>query len=124
MVVLHRWARGAIVFPMWFLSAVLLLLQFQPLLGSALCLRERTPTAAECSMQQTQAPTGGAVTQGGASHTEGCLGSQYCAWTAPVVPRFAQHFQIPSLIHRAHASMGTPLVPGDPLGPPFHPPRA
>lgn len=124
MVVLHRRAWGAIVFRMWFLSAVLLLLQFQPLLGSALCLRERMPAAAECSMRQTSAPAERAVTQAGASHIFGCLASQYCAWTAPAVPRFAQHFQITPLIHRAPASMGTPLAPGDALAPPFHPPRA
>jgi len=120
---LHRQARGAIVFAMWFLSAVLLLLQSQPLLGSALCLRDTEPKA-ECAMQDIKAPAGSGVAQTAGAHTEACMGTVYCAWTAPAVPKFAQNLPLIPLIHNPVPLFSTSLLPGDPLGPPFHPPRA
>jgi hypothetical protein len=75
-------------------------------------------------MQDIKAPAGSGVAQTAGAHTEACMGTVYCAWTAPAVPKFAQNLPHIPLIHNPVPLFSTSLLPGDPLGPPFHPPRA
>jgi hypothetical protein len=48
----------------------------------------------------------------------------YCAPAATAVPKLAEHFQITPFVHGAPALIYSSLAPGEPLGPPFHPPKA
>lgn len=117
--------HDTIVTIMRFIGALLLLLQLQPLGAAALCLHGHGSEVAECGdMHETQALAERTLAQPGTGHTAACMASDYCAWTAPAVLRFAQHFQVVASLHRAPAQLIAALAPGDPLTPPFHPPRA
>ena len=109
---------------MRFLAAVALLLQLQPLVGSALCFHETEMAKPECSMPHEDEPAGSGLTSPAAELPPGCPSMGYCAPAAPAVPRLAGHLQVTAFIHSAPASAHSSLAPGEPLGPPFHPPKA
>jgi hypothetical protein len=48
----------------------------------------------------------------------------YCAPAAPAVPKPGKHFQITSPPYSAPTPTYSSLATGEPLGPPFHPPKA
>ena len=109
------------------LATVLLLLQLQPLVGLALCFDRGRPAKAECVMPDTgplAAPAERTLTPTGTSQTTGCVAAEYCARTVPAIPKFAESLQITPVVHGAPAPMDAVLALGDPLAPPFHPPKA
>jgi hypothetical protein len=106
------------------LAALALLLQFQPLIGSAICFHDAEMAKAECSMPHKDQPVSRTLTTPAAELPGACPSMGYCAPAAPGVPKFAEHFQITSYVHSAPALTYSSLAPGEPLGPPFHPPKA
>ena len=106
------------------LAALALLLQLQPLVGSVLCFHDAEIARAECSMPHEGPPAGTTLTAPSTGGQSGCPSMVYCALVAPAVPKFAEDFQITSLVYGAPALIDPSLPPGDPPGPPFHPPRA
>lgn len=106
------------------LAALALLLQLQPLVGSALCIHDAAIARTECSMPHDGQPATGTLTAPGTGGHSACSSMGYCVPTAPAVPKVAEHFQITSFVHGALALTYTSLAPGEPLGPPFHPPKA
>jgi len=109
---------------MRFLAALALLLQLQPLVGSALCFHDAEMAKAECTMPHEGQPAKSSLTSPAAELPGGCPSMRYCAPAAPAVPRFAEHLQITSFVHGAPGLTYSFLAPGEPLGPPFHPPKA
>jgi hypothetical protein len=109
---------------MRFLAAFTVLLQLQPLAGSALCVFDAEVAKPECTMPHEEAPAGGTLTAPGTGVPSACPSMGYCAPAAPAVPKLAQHFQITSFVHRAPALNYPFLASGQPSAPPFHPPRA
>ncbi len=105
------------------LAALALLLQVQPLVGSALCFHDAEIARAECTMPHQEQPAS-ALTAPDPGVPGSCPSMAYCAPAAPAVPKFAEHFQITSFVHGAPALIDDSLAPGEPLAPPFHPPRA
>ncbi len=106
-------------------GSLLLLLQLQPLGAAVLCLPGNGVEMAECGgMPETRVSAERTLAPTGTGHTANCMASDYCARMAPAVLRFTQHFLAVASIHRAPAVMVVPMAPGDPLAPPFHPPRA
>jgi hypothetical protein len=109
---------------MRFLAALTLLLQLQPLAGSALCFHDAEVARAECTMPHDEQPTSSTFTAQTTGMPSGCPSMVYCAPAAPTVPEFAEHFQITSLVHGGPALIDSSMAPGVPQTPPFHPPRA
>ena len=109
---------------MRFLAALALLLQLQPLAGSALCFHDAEVAKAECSMPHEERPTGSTFTVQTTQVPGGCPSMGYCAPAAPTVPEFAEHFQITSFVHGDLALVAPSMAPGESLTPPFHPPKA
>ena len=106
------------------LAAFVLVLQFQPLVGSAVCIYDAGHARAECTMPHHEQPAGGSLMAASTAAPGSCAGMSYCAPTAPAVLELAEHFRISSSSHRAPALNRSFLAPGDPLAPPFHPPKA
>jgi hypothetical protein len=106
------------------LAVLALLLQLQPLVGSALCAHDAEVARTECSMPHEQQPATGTLTAPDTGAPSACPSMGYCAPAASAVPKFAEQFQITSFVHGAPALMDRSMVPGEPLAPPFHPPRA
>jgi hypothetical protein len=106
------------------LAVLALLLQVQPLVGSALCFHDAEIARAECTMSHEGQPASSTLTTPDPGVPGGCPGMAYCAPAAPAVPKFAEHFQITPLVHSAPALNYSLLAPGEPLAPPFHPPKA
>lgn len=104
------------------LAGLTLLLQLQPLVGSALCFHQAEVAREECPMPQEEPASGTLTTP--YEVPSACPSMGYCAPTAPAVPKLAEHFQITSLVHAAPAMIYAFLTPGETSGPPFHPPRA
>ena len=105
------------------LAALALLLQFQPLLGSVICFHAEMAKA-ECTMPHEEQPARGTLTTPSTAVPGGCPSMGYCAPAAPAVPKLVERFQITTLVHSAPALIYSSLAPGEPLGPPFHPPKA
>ena len=108
---------------MRFLAALVLLLQLQPLAGSALCFHDAELAKAECGMPHEERPADSAFTET-SEVPGGCPSMAYCAPAAPTIPEFAEHFQITSLVHGAPALIDSSMAPGEPQTPPFPPPKA
>jgi hypothetical protein len=106
------------------LAALVLLLQLQPLVGSAMCFHDAEIAKAECAMPHDERPARATLAPSGAELPTGCASTGYCAPSAPAVIKFAHSFQFTPVIHSASALVEASLAPGDPLTPPFHPPRA
>jgi hypothetical protein len=106
------------------LAALALLLQLQPVVGSALCFHDAELAAAECTMPHEGRPADSALTAPGTAAPSGCPMMEYCAPPAPAVPKFANRFQITSHVHGAPALIDLSMAPGEPPAPPFDPPRA
>jgi hypothetical protein len=106
------------------LAALALLLQFQPLIGSVICFHDAEMAKAECTMPHEGQPASRTLTTPASELPGGCPSMGYCAPAAPAVPKFAEHFQVTSFVHGAPALTYSSLAPGEPLGPPFHPPKA
>lgn len=106
------------------LAALVLLLQLQPLVGSAFCFHDAEMAKAECTMPHEERPASGTLTAPTTGDPGGCPSMGYCAPVTPAVPKFAEHFQISSFVHGAPALNYSSWEPGEPLGPPFHPPKA
>jgi hypothetical protein len=109
---------------MRFLATLALLLQLQPLVGSALCFHDAELAKAECTMPHEERPASSSLTNPSTELPGGCPSMGYCAPAAPAVPKLAEHFQITSFVHSAPALTHSSLALGEPLGPPFHPPKA
>ncbi|CAN5806535.1 hypothetical protein BH24GEM1_BH24GEM1_20530 [soil metagenome] len=109
---------------MRFLGLVVLLLQLQPLVGSAMCFHDAEMAKAECTMPHDRRSIESAVAPVGADLPAGCASAGHCAPSAPAVIKLAHAFQATPVVHRAPALVLASLAPGDPLPPPFHPPRA
>jgi hypothetical protein len=106
------------------LAALALLLQVQPVVGSALCFHDAEIGRAECTMPHEERPASSTLTTPDPGVPGGCPSMGYCAPAAPAVPKFAEHFQFTSFVHGAPALMDSSMAPGDGPAPPFHPPRA
>jgi len=106
------------------LAALALLLQFQPLIGSVICFHDAEMIKAECIMPHEGQPASSTVTTPTNKLPGGCSSIGYCAPAAPAVPKLAEHFQFTSFVHGAPALTYSSLAPGEPLGPPFRPPKA
>lgn len=104
-------------------AALALLLQLQPLIGSVICFHDEAARA-ECAMPHQERPASGTLAAPATEIPGACPGMGYCAPTAPAVPKLVEHFQITPLVHGASALNHSSLAPGEPLGPPFHPPKA
>jgi hypothetical protein len=109
---------------MRFLAALVLLLQLQPLAGSALCFHDAEVAKAECTMPHNERPITSMFTAQTTGVPGGCPSMAYCAPAAPTVPEFAEHFQISSLVHGAPTLIDPSMAPSEPQTPPFHPPKA
>ena len=109
---------------MRFLAALALLLQLQPVVGSALCFHDAEMANAECAMPHEEKRASSTVTGPATELPDGCPSMGYCAPAAPAVPKFTEHFQITSSFRSAPALTYSSLAPSQPLGPPFHPPKA
>jgi hypothetical protein len=109
---------------MRFLAVVVLLLQLQPLAGSAICLHDAEVGRAECAMPHQERAVGGTLSAPGAATPAECSSMDYCAPSALSVVSLAEHFQIAWIVHRQPALSGRCLAPGDEPAPPLHPPRA
>lgn len=109
---------------MRFLAALVLLLQLQPLMSSVVCFHDAEIAKAECAMPHEGWPAEPTLAPVGSAMPTGCAGAGSCAPTAPAVLKFAHYLQITPVMHSAPALMDASLAPGDPLAPPFHPPRA
>lgn len=106
------------------LAVLALLLQLQPLVGSALCAHDAAAARTECSMPHEGQPGTGMFTAPDTGAPSACPSMGYCAPAASAVPKFAEQFQITWFVHGAPALMDPSMAPGEPLAPPFHPPRA
>jgi hypothetical protein len=106
------------------LAALALLLQLQPLVGSALCLHDAAVARTECSMPHDGQPARGMLTASNPGAPSACPSMGYCAPAASAVPKFAEQFQITSFVHGEPALMDPSMAPGEPPTPPFHPPKA
>jgi len=106
------------------LAALVLLLQFQPLVGSVICFHDAEMAKAGCTTQHEEQPASGTLTAPSTAVPGGCPSMPYCTPGAPAVPKFTGHFQITPSVHTAPALNYSFLAPGEPLGPPFHPPKA
>jgi hypothetical protein len=106
------------------LAALALLLQLQPLAGSALCAHDAVVARTECSMPDHEQPGTGTLAAPGSGDPSTCTSMGYCAPAASAVPNFAEEFQITSFVHGALTLMHPSMAPAEPLAPPFHPPRA
>jgi hypothetical protein len=109
---------------MRFLAALALLVQLQPLVGSALCFHQAEMAKAKCAMPHEERPASSGVTSPAAELPGGCPSMGYCAPAAPAVPKPGKHFQITSPPYSAPTPTYSSLATGEPLGPPFHPPKA
>ncbi len=102
-----------------FLIALVLLLQFGPLAGAAVCLHAGAQPRGECSM-----PMKGMTHETGIPHsspTQDCAQMVVCAPAALMVPVTVQQFGVTapsSITYTTPAS----LLPGDPIAPPQPPP--
>jgi hypothetical protein len=105
------------------LAAFVLLLQLQPLAGSAMCFHDAEIAKAECAMPHDERPAEPTLAPVGAELPTGCASAGYCAPSAPAVIKFAHSFQITTVIHGAPALVDATMAPGDPPAPPFHPPK-
>ena len=104
------------------LAALALLLQLQPLVGSALCFHDAAAKT-ECRMPSQGQLGTGPLSQPGAGSPSTCPSMGYCAPTAPGVPKLAEQLQITSFVHGAPALMAPSLASAGPVRPPFHPPK-
>lgn len=108
---------------MRFLAALAFLFQLQPVVGSALCFHDAEMGRTECAMPHEERRDSGTLTDLGAELPGECPSMGYCAPAAPAVPKFAEHFQVTAFLHGAPALAYSFLAPGEPLRPPFHPPK-
>lgn len=106
------------------LAALALLLQLQPLIGSVICFHDAEMANVECTMPHQVRPASGTLAAPTSGNPGGCPSMGYCAPAAPAVPKLGERFQITPLVHSASALHYSSLTPGEPLGPPFHPPKA
>lgn len=74
-------------------------------------------------MPGEEQPATGTLTDLGTGAPSACPSMGYCAPAASAVPKFAEQFQITSFVHGAPALLDPAMAPGEPLAPPFHPPR-
>ena len=106
------------------LAALLLLLQLQPLLGTAVCLSVSDRAAqSECEM-----PDSVAVPHSAIAHTESsapnCALVSVCAPSILAILGLAQRLQSGVAFYSQSPIMATPALVGISFAPPFHPPRA
>lgn len=106
------------------LATLALLLQLQPLMGSALCFHDAEAAKAACTMAHEERPATSTLAAPSTEVPSGCPSMGYCAPAAPAVPKFTEQFQITSFVHGAPALIAPSMAPGESRAPPFHPPRA
>jgi hypothetical protein len=106
------------------LAALVLLVQLQPLVGSALCLHDAEMVRDECSMPHEERSASSKLTTPQSSVPGGCPSMEFCASAAPAVPNVAEQFQLTAFVHGAPALMDSSLAPGEGPAPPFDPPKA
>ena len=108
---------------MRFLAALALLLQFQPLVGSVICLHVGMADA-ECTMPHEQQPALGTLTAPNPAGLGSCSSLAYCAPGPPALPKLIEQFQVTPFAHSAPTLNYSPLAPGEALRPLFPPPKA
>jgi hypothetical protein len=112
------------VIHMRFLAVLVLLLQLQPVIGSALCFHDTELSKPECAMPHDERPTADrTLTATGAEVPTGCASTVYCTRSTPAVLDFAQHLQIAALIQGAPVRIAPAMASDAALASPFHPPR-
>jgi len=105
------------------LAFLLLVLQFDPIIGAALCFEREQDANAECAMPERPTHSGSVVAPAGGQVPGACDFAKLCAQPAPVIVQFGQVFQVVAVVHRAPARWVSPAAPPGVLTPPFHPPR-
>jgi hypothetical protein len=106
------------------LAALLLFIQFQPVLGTVVCVvgSERAARQ-ECQMQDTQRPAAPhAVSNGMAS--QGCPLAGACLPALLAVPGISNRLEGAAPPYAAPVRLGAASPRDLSLTPPFHPPRA
>jgi hypothetical protein len=103
--------------------AFLLVLQFDPIIGAALCFERERAASAECAMPERPSHSGSVVAPAGAQVPGECAVAKLCAQPAPVISQLGQVFQVVAVVHRAPARWDSLDAPPGVLTPPFHPPR-
>jgi hypothetical protein len=105
-------------------ATLLLLLQLQPLFGSAACLLSSDrPSKQECEMPEQRTPAQGSVLQSG-SPSQGCALASVCATSALAVPSLSDGRESIIPLHSAAVIHAAVALTGVVSAPPFHPPRA
>jgi hypothetical protein len=100
-------------------GALLLLLQFGPLAGAAVCMHAAAQPKAECAM-----PMQGMTHETGQPHsapTQDCALMVICAPAALVVPAAIQQFTVSKPTSTDYSAPAS-LLSGDPISPPQPPP--
>ncbi len=104
--------------------ALLLVLQFDPVVGAALCLQKEHTATSECAMPERSDSDERVVAPAGAQIEGGCAVAQFCAQPSPAVAQLNQDFRFAAIVHRPPASWNSLDAPFGALTPPFHPPKA
>lgn len=103
------------------LGTLLLILQFGPLAGAAVCMHVAAQPKTECAM-----PMQGMTHETGQPHsapTQDCALMVVCAPASPVVPGTVQQLTISKPTSTDYSAPAS-LLSGDPISPPQPPPIA
>jgi hypothetical protein len=105
------------------LTALLLLFQLQPVVGSAACaLFSDRPAEQTCEMPEKPA-TSASVLQSGSGGQE-CALASVCARSTIAAPSFTGEEESNTALHPAGAPSPAGTLTGIASPPPFHPPKA
>jgi hypothetical protein len=106
-------------------TALLLMLQLQPVLGAAACLGlVQRPAQANCEMPEHGTVPSQHYSESAPAPSQSCPIASFCAPTPLAIPGFASLVESAFILHDV-TSIGGPSRPLDVYSaPPFHPPKA
>ena len=105
-------------------AAILLLFQFQPVLGAAACLGLSPPKAAECEMPEDGNAPSQNVPESATHPLEVCPFAAVCTPASLAIPGLFDQVETSVQMHTEVASGGLDTPVEVFSSPPFHPPRA
>jgi len=105
-------------------TAVLLLFQLQPVLGTVACLGfSGEPTEQACTMPEHSQPQTGSIAVAGPV-AESCQSATFCTPAPLAIPELSNSLETAVPFHEGAGTLAATLLRGISPAPPFHPPRA